>query len=266
MNNFASRMLINVIGIPAILLLIQLGRVPFVLFITVLVFIAQVELYLLMQKKGTDPLLLPGVLAGVIWLFTSFYRPDGLFYLLIGLVTLLFLAGLLRQIKGVMVDLASTLLGFVYLPMLTSTIILMRNIPDVGRAIVFLLFVTIWICDSLAFVFGKWLGRHKIAPQISPNKTYAGCIAGLFGAVLTVLIFYFLGWAPDFMNLVQLIIFGLLAGVFGQAGDFVESLFKRDAEVKDSSNLLLGHGGVLDRFDSIFIGAPVIFLYIVLIL
>jgi len=64
----------------------------------------------------------------------------------------------------------------------------------------------------------------------------------------------------------QLIIFGILAGVFGQAGDFVESAFKRDAEVKDSSNLLLGHGGVLDRFDSFFIAAPVIFLYIITIL
>ncbi len=267
MNNFASRMLINIIGIPAILLLIHLGGIPFVLFITVMVFIAQVELYLLMRKKGIAPLLLPGVLAGVIWQLASFYLPGALLlYLLIGLVVLLLLAGLVHQIKNVTVDLASTLFGFVYLPVLTSTIILMHNIPGRGRSIVFLLFVTIWVCDSLAFIIGKWLGRRKIAPKISPNKTYAGCIGGLFGAVLTVLIFYFLGWAPDFMSIMQLIIFGILAGVFGQAGDFVESAFKRDAEVKDSSNLLLGHGGVLDRFDSFFIAAPVIFLYIITIL
>lgn len=265
MSNFATRMLINVIGVPALLLLIGLGGIPFILFLTVMAFIAQVELYLLMRKKGADPLIAPAVLAGIVWMFASYYRPDSLFYLLIGLVTLLFLSGLFRKIQGATVDLAGTLLGFIYLPVLISTVILMRNIDGSGRSIVTLLFVTIWICDALAFVFGKWLGRRKIAPLISPHKSYAGCIGGLFGAVATVLIFYYLKWTPDFMNLNQLIIFALLAGVFGQAGDFVESVFKRDAGVKDSSNLLLGHGGMLDRFDSLFIGAPVIFLYIKLL-
>jgi len=265
MNNFATRMLINVIGIPALLLLIRLGGIPFLIFLTVMTFIAQVELYLLMRKKGVDPLILPAVLAGILWMFASHYRPDLLFFLLIGLVTLLFLAGLFRKIQGATIDLAGTLLGFIYLPVLVSTVILMRSIEGDGRPLVMLLFVTIWICDSLAFVFGKWMGRRKIAPLISPHKTYAGCIGGVFGAVATVLIFYYLNWTPDFMNLVQLLIFALLAGVFGQAGDFVESVFKRDAEVKDSSNLLLGHGGMLDRFDSFFIGAPVIYLFIKII-
>jgi len=266
MNNFATRMLINVIGVPALLLLIKLGGIPFIVFLTVMTFIAQVELYVLMRKKGADPLVIPAVLAGIVWLLATYYRPDLLMYLLFGLVVLLFLSGLFRKIQGATVDLADTLLGFIYLPVLVSTIILMRNIEGSGYAVVTMMFVTIWICDSLAFVFGKWLGRRKIAPLISPHKTWAGCIGGVFGAVATVLIFHYLGWAPKFMDMTELMIFALLAGVFGQAGDFVESIFKRDAEVKDSSNLLLGHGGMLDRFDSFFIGAPVIFLYIKLIM
>jgi phosphatidate cytidylyltransferase len=149
---------------------------------------------------------------------------------------------------------------------LVSTIILMRNIEGSGRAIVTMMFVTIWICDSLAFVFGKLIGGRKIAPLVSPHKTWAGCIGGVLGAIATVLIFHYLNWAPVFMTMTELMIFALIAGVVGQAGDFVESVFKRDAEVKDSSNLLLGHGGMLDRFDSVFIGAPVIFLYIKLII
>jgi len=265
MKNFTTRMLINVIGIPALLLLIRLGGIPFILFLTVMAGIAQVELYLLMRKKGANPLMIPAVLAGIVWMFASYFRPDLLFYLLIGLVSLLFLTGLFRNIQNATLDLAGTLLGFIYLPVLISTIILMRNIDGSGPSLVTLLFVTIWICDSLAFVFGKWLGKRKIAPLISPHKTYAGCLAGVAGAVATVLIFHFFNWTPQFMNLTQLIIFGLLAGVFGQAGDFVESVFKRDAGVKDSSNLLLGHGGMLDRFDSFFIGAPVIYLFIKLI-
>jgi len=266
MNNFATRMLINVIGIPALLLLMRLGGIPFILFLTVMAFIAQVELYLLMRKKGADPLIVPAVLAGIVWLFTAYYRPDLLMYLLFGLVSLLLLSGLMREIQGATINLAATLLGFIYLPVLVSTIILMRNIEGSGRAIVTMMFVTIWICDSLAFVFGKLIGGRKIAPLVSPHKTWAGCIGGVFGAIATVLIFHYLNWAPVFMTMTELMIFALIAGVVGQAGDFVESVFKRDAEVKDSSNLLLGHGGMLDRFDSVFIGAPVIFLYIKLII
>jgi len=265
MTNFATRMLINVIGIPALLLLINLGGIPFVMFLTVVAFIAQVELYLLMRKKGADPLIVPTVIAGIVWMFVAYYAPEYLFSLLIGLVALILLTGLFRKVQGATFDLAGTLLGLIYLPVLISTTILMRNIVDYGNSIVTLMFVTIWICDSLAYVFGKWLGRRKIAPLVSPHKTVAGCVGGLFGAIATVLIFYWLKWTPGFMSIPELLIFALLAGVFGQAGDFVESLFKRDAEVKDSSNLLLGHGGMLDRFDSFFIGAPVIFLYIKLI-
>ncbi len=262
MNNFATRMMINVIGVPALLLLINLGGFPFILFITVMAFIAQVELYLLMRKKGSNPLIAPAALAGIVWIFTAYYFPNWLMYLFFGLTAALFLSGLLRKIQGATVDLAATLLGFIYLPVLISTVVLLRNIEGSGKAIVTMMFVTIWICDSLAFVFGKWLGHRKIAPLISPHKTWAGCIGGLFGSIATVMIFKYLGWAPEFMTMRELLIFALLAGIFGQAGDFVESVFKRDAEVKDSSNLLLGHGGMLDRFDSFFIGAPVIFLFI----
>ena len=262
MQNLATRMMINVLGIPAILLLTHRGGIAFTLFFTVIAFVSQVELYLLMRRKGYRPLLIGASLAGIVWMFTVYFFPEKLFVLLIFLTAIVFISGLFREVQGATVDIAESILGFIYLPLMLSTLILLRFGHAEGESVLMMLFAAIWICDSLAYVFGKWLGHKKIAPNISPGKTVVGCIAGVVGALLTVYLFYVLKWSPDSMSFIEVLWFGLLCGTFGQAGDFVESVFKRDAGVKDSSTLLLGHGGMLDRFDSFFIGAPVIFLYV----
>jgi len=130
-----------------------------------------------------------------------------------------------------------------------------------GGQLVTIIFVTIWICDALAFVFGKWLGKKKIAPSISPGKTWAGCIGGLLGAIATVVLIDYLGWKPAYLQLKDMIVIGLIAGIFGQSGDFIESVIKRDVNVKDSSSLLMGHGGVMDRFDSFLFAPGFVYLY-----
>ncbi|RKY56024.1 MAG: hypothetical protein DRP89_02185 [Candidatus Neomarinimicrobiota bacterium] len=267
MSNFATRMMINAVGIPAILFLIHLGGLPFVIFIVIVSVIGQIEFYLLARRKGNKPIFLTAIISGVIWIIASFYLSEYLFYLLILIAIMFIIIGLFRHVSGSITDISSTILGFIYIPVFLSTIILLRKLynEDDGK-LVTLLFVSIWICDSLAFVFGKWLGKRKIAPKISPNKSIAGCIAGLFGSLMTVVIFYYLGWTPKLLSFTQLIVLGLIIGIFGQVGDFVESIFKRDAEVKDSSSFLLGHGGVLDRFDAFFIASPLVYLYIFLIL
>lgn len=265
MNNLASRMFINLLGVPAILLMVKIGGIPFFLFFAVIAVIAQVELYLLFAQKGFRPQLVLGTGSGLVYMAAVYFFPDGAPAVLVGIIVLHLLLGLFRPVTGASPDLALSIFGVVYLPFLISTLFLIRELKD-GVQILYLLFATIWICDALAYVFGKLLGKRKIAPQISPHKTVAGCVGGVAGALATVLIFSYLGWQPAFMNLSQLIGFGLLAGILGQAGDFVESIFKRDAGVKDSSTLLLGHGGMLDRFDSFFIGAPVIYLYMLLII
>jgi len=89
-----------------------------------------------------------------------------------------------------------------------------------------------------------------------------GCVAGFFGAIVTVIIFYYLGWKPEFIDFSDMLVIGAIAGIFGQAGDFIESAFKRDASIKDSSSLLMGHGGVLDRFDSFLFAPGFVYLYL----
>lgn len=267
MSNFATRMIINAIGIPAILFLIHLGGLPFVILIAIIAVIGQIEFYSLVKRKGSDPIFITATIIGVIWIIASFYMSENLFCLLILIAIMFLIIGLFRHVSGSITDISSTILGFIYIPVFLSTIVLLRELHNFqGRKLVTLLFVSIWICDSLGFVFGKWLGKRKIAPQVSPNKSIVGCIAGFFGSLATVIIFYYMGWTPELLSFVQLIVLGLIIGTFGQIGDFVESLFKRDAGVKDTSSILLGHGGVLDRFDAFFIASPLVYLYVLLIL
>lgn len=267
MSNFGTRMIINAIGIPTILFLIHLGGLPFVIFIVIVSIIGQIEFYLLAREKGSNPIFITAIIIGVIWIIASFYLSENLFYLLILIAITFLIIGLFRHVSGSINDISSTLLGFIYIPVFLSTIILLRELPNFKNGeLVTLLFVSIWVCDSLAFVFGKWLGKRKIAPKVSPNKSIVGCIAGLFGSLVTVIIFYYLEWTPELLSFTQLIVLGIITGIFGQVGDFTESIFKRDAEVKDSSSILLGHGGVLDRFDSFFIASPLVYLYVLLIL
>ncbi|MSQ45978.1 MAG: hypothetical protein EXR24_03225 [Ignavibacteria bacterium] len=121
------------------------------------------------------------------------------------------------------------------------------------------IFITIWVCDTAAYFVGVGIGKNYIS-KISPNKTWEGAIGGVVGALL-MMIFVVQPMLP-FLSGTDAKVLGLMIGIFGQMGDFVESKFKRDSNVKDSSTLIPGHGGMLDRFDSLLFVAPLIYLYI----
>lgn len=129
-----------------------------------------------------------------------------------------------------------------------------------GGATVISIFASLWMCDTAAYFGGLSMGKNKLMPRVSPKKSWEGAVCGFFGALVTMLIaqHYFLAY----LAFHQAIIMGSIIGVFGQIGDLVESLLKRDAGVKDSSNIIPGHGGVFDRFDSLIFVAPILYLYI----
>jgi len=121
--------------------------------------------------------------------------------------------------------------------------------------VVFLLLTIVWAGDTGAYFGGRFFGQHKMAPHKSPKKTWEGSIAGLLTSIFAAFIFNFI--APDILKSnLQIVSTGLFVGAFGQLGDLVESVFKRFSQVKDSGNLLPGHGGILDRADGLLIGAP----------
>jgi len=155
------------------------------------------------------------------------------------------------------------LAGILFVSVLLGTAIDIRQFDHLmNTQLTLALTLAVWICDTAAFIFGTLFGKKKIFPSVSPNKSWAGSISGLIAAQVVILTFHHQGWLGDYFSLNDAIMFGLISGLFGQLGDFTESLLKRDAGVKDSGTLLAGHGGVLDRFDSLIFAMPLAYLYI----
>lgn len=271
-DNLLSRMVINVIGIPAILFLIHAGGIFFTTFIGVVAIIGLTEFYSMLREREIQAMLFPGIICGITWIYCVYLAPEYLSFLLVLIILVMITLALFKGIENAVQKLSITLFGFFYIPFLLSALILLRALPvhlelidREGARLVTMIFVTVWISDSAAYLFGKWLGRRKIAPRLSPKKTVVGSAAGFAGSLACVYLYYQCGLAAEFLSPANLIVIGFILGIFSQVGDFTESLIKRDMAVKDSSELLLGHGGVLDRFDSLIIAPAAIYLYLFLI-
>ena len=128
-----------------------------------------------------------------------------------------------------------------------------------GDCLLFL-FALLWLGDTAAMGVGKWLGKHKLAPTVSPNKTVEGFVGGIVGALVIAVVMHF--WRLPDLGLGHLVLIALGASIFGQLGDLVESMWKRSLGIKDSSSLIPGHGGLLDRFDSLLFAAPFAYAYL----
>ena len=159
-------------------------------------------------------------------------------------------------------EIGYTFLGPLYVGLLLGHLTLLRATVE-GREWTLLLFFTIWMGDIAAFYTGLSIGKHKLYPEISPNKTIEGAIGGAIGCFMVVTaakVFYM-----DQLSVMDVAIISIGIAVMGQLGDLCESMFKRAAGVKDSGNLIPGHGGVLDRFDSVLFAAPFLYYYLVFI-
>lgn len=166
----------------------------------------------------------------------------------------------IQDMQGVSRDLAMSLLGIIYVPVLLSHAILLRALPA-GHAWIFLVLLVVMASDSMAYFVGMKIGKHRLYERVSPKKSIEGSLGGLFGGVLGAVIAKF--WFFHGLDVVDILVIGLGVGVFSQLGDLVESLFKRSFDVKDSGSLIPGHGGLLDRLDSLLFAFPVTYYYAV---
>ena len=171
------------------------------------------------------------------------------------LLALLFLFRL-PKITEVHYRLGWIVLGLVYLPFFLGHLMLLRLLPD-GRQWIFMTLIVIMSCDTFAYFVGRKIGKRKLYPVVSPNKSVEGGLGGLGGSVLAILFVKFT-FLP-ILGFIDAVLIGLLLGVMGQLGDLFESLLKRACEVKDSGNIIPGHGGMLDRLDSLLFAFPVVY-------
>jgi len=228
----------------------------FLLLINLIFVLAMVEFLKIIGAWGVTGYWLTFALGlGLPWLWV--YRPGWLvpYLVLVSFSIMTWAVFATREMKLGFVSASGNLMGILYvgLPLAIMGLMQRRNPREV-----MLVLLAIWVADSAAYFTGKAWGKHKITPSISPNKSLEGYIAGLLGSAVTVLIFarFFL---PDWSTAVAIIL-GLLLGLFSTLGDLFESVLKRGAGVKDSSALIPGHGGVLDRIDSLLFAYPTYYL------
>lgn len=269
MKNLLTRVLVAIFFVPLLLLLSFLGKFYFFFFIELLIFLGLLEFSKIAKKSGAEIpvafLIGIGLLVGLFSFFSGEKNLLGLLFLAFLLVG--FYQLFRAEVEKIGLNIAFFICGIVYVSFFFSYLILIRQLPlslgieyKIGGLWIIFILVCVWLCDTLAYFIGVSLGKNKLLPKVSPKKSLEGAIGGVLGAILGAFLSYYL--FLNFISIFHLLIISLIIGVFGQIGDFVESSFKRGAGLKESSFIIPGHGGILDRFDSLLFVSPLVYYYI----
>jgi phosphatidate cytidylyltransferase len=266
-SNLALRTMVAAVGIPLLLYLAATGSWPLALLVFAIQALILREWIALNGARATR-LHIPGLVIGAIavnFLIIGSGSPVSLGTFLCGMGLMLLLE-MFRKQRQPLASLGASTLFLIYVSLPLALWVSMGNLSAATRFGSFgplgYLFVTTWICDTGAYFVGRALGRHKLYPAASPNKTVEGFVAGAVTSAVVLPVAAALGVVslslPDYFAL------PLIVGLIGQCGDLLESLMKREVNVKDTSALLPGHGGLLDRFDSLLLATPFFFAYLLL--
>ena len=265
-------MLSAVLFVPLLVFLAFRGGVWFAALVTIEVLLGLREFYRMMMIRGMRPSPRLGIVLGLALCVLSFAgTSSGTNLLFTAGLLIVFCAELLRSEgeRGIE-PMAVTLFGILYVGWLSVHLVFLRELPRalgqeyaVGASYVLLAFFLTWSCDTAAYAFGMWLGRRRLLPSVSPKKSVEGSIGGLLAAVVAAHVAR--AWFAPYLSFGHATALGLGVGVFAQVGDLAESLLKRVSGTKDASGLIPGHGGVLDRFDSLYFAGPLVYYYLKMI-
>lgn len=255
-----QRIITGVIAGALFLVLLYIGQLPFSILIALIACIAFFEL-ISMEKDNRN---IVAEILGLITVILLTLHNETTHYLLdlsfvdiwLSLTILLLLVSVFTNNKFHYGKAAFVSFSAFYIGLSFYYFILARNQSGIGM-ILFIL-IMIWTTDSGAYFVGRKLGRHKLAPHISPNKTVEGMIGGVILALIAAFIFQAIAGLPELSSIPKLLGITIVISVFGQLGDLAESGLKRHYNVKDSGNILPGHGGLLDRFDSFIFVLPIL--------
>jgi len=260
-----QRIITGIIAAAIFLPIVYYGNVPFLILMYAM---ASIGLYELLKMQKISVFSVPGVLSLLLlWIFLipsnyDFFRESTTF----SKVEIFLFGVLLFLIYSVVVknrfsfdEVSKSILAIIYVGIGFYYMIETR-MSESGLTLMFFALILIWATDSGAYFTGRSFGKHKLWPEISPKKTIEGSIGGIFYALLVAVCFYFFSDLP--IPIIKLLLISVVLSVFGQLGDLVESAFKRHYGVKDSGNLLPGHGGILDRVDSWLFVFPLLYFFL----
>ncbi len=267
MSDLGKRVLVAVWGIPLVVAATYLGGPYFLILILAIHAVALWEFYQMFSRLEVFPFQVSGIVLGSLLILGAYRSPEAILNIFLLAVVIVLLQQLTPGEGRAGLNGALTLAGVAYVSLFLALLLRLRlefaawtgiqRIDHAGGRFLVVVLASIWVCDTAAYFGGRRFGRHRLAPVVSPKKTVEGA---LFGLVFALACFWFAGrWALPALPARDLLACGLIVGVMGQLGDLVESRLKRDTGVKDTSNILPGHGGILDRFDSLLFVSP--FLY-----
>jgi phosphatidate cytidylyltransferase len=261
-SGISSRLLVVAIGLPLVLGIVWLGGWWLFLLALAVGLGALHEYY--EMTRSLRPIVIAGYLGLVLTLLAE--QAGGLAWVAGGLFTTFALAFLLRGFaetrQSATVSVGGTMLGVAWIGLGLVFLMALRDIPDRGRLATFTVLLAVWAGDTLAFFAGRLIGRHKLAPKISPGKTWEGLIAGTLATIFVTFVSLY-DTRHEWLSVGQAVLLGVAIAAAAPLGDLFESLVKRDMGVKDSGTLLAGHGGILDRIDAQLFAAIAAF-YVIL--
>jgi phosphatidate cytidylyltransferase len=253
MSNVASRLAVAVVAIPVVLGAVYLGGWWLFALVTVAAALGLHEFWLL--AKPLAPLAPAGYAGALLALVGA--EISGVLWMVGGALTSLALAFVLKGVSATRqaptASISATVMGSVWIGCGLAFMLLLRDIPSEGRLAAFTVVLAVWAGDTLAYLGGRLLGRHRMAPNTSPGKTWEGFV---FGTAATIFVTFVALYKQHFLTIGESIALGAVLAIAAPAGDLFESMLKRDAGVKDAGSLLGGHGGMLDRLDALLFAAP----------
>ena len=270
-NNFLKRT-----ATSAVFVIVLMGGILwhpasfFVLFLAI-VLLGLLEFYKITIKNQYKPQVVSGMILGLsiftsIFLVASSVIGNQILMIYIPLVVVIFVIELFRNTKDPFANIAFTLFGAIYIAVPFGLLSYFVFNPQIGNEynpyVLITYFILIWVNDSGAYIVGSSIGKHKLFERISPKKSWEGFIGG---AIFSLLAAYIASLIFVRIDLVHWLVISVITFTFGTLGDLFESLLKRAADVKDSGSILPGHGGILDRFDSLLLSAPIVFIYLKLV-
>lgn len=260
---FGTRLISGIILMVITITLMIYGGYPLFLTITIVSLIGLFELYRAVKMEKTFPALVGYISSIIIDILMLNNKYQYLLMCIIFTLMIFMACYVIRYPKYNSEQMTMLLFGLIYVTVMLSFIFKVRFVKN-GILLVWLIFIGAWGSDTCAYCVGKLIGRHKMPSQLSPNKTVEGCIGGIIGAALIGFIFATVFY-NDYNVWWKLPIIGAVSSVISQIGDLAASAIKRNHNIKDYGNLIPGHGGILDRFDSIIFTAPIVYYLIKLI-
>jgi len=267
LNTLLARSITGLLYLLVFIAALLFGEYTFAALFIIINILALREFYRIVEHTGHKPLQVVGIISGTVlyilgFIICSFQKSIELFAGIIPFFLLIFITELYRKNSNPVVNISYTITGIIYVsvPLVFFNYFAFLSHQYYSYKLILGFFILLWTNDTTAYLTGISLGKHKLFKKISPKKSWEGFIGG---TLFTLLVAFFLSKFLIILENTDWLIIGVIISVAGVYGDLVESLMKRSIGLKDSGKILPGHGGMLDRIDSVLLSSPLVFMYLV---